>query len=87
MDNNEQHDMKEKIRELEKKISQLRTSRRVLMNLLETSTRDKLRQIVRLEKEVQKLRRRNQNIAAQLLFSQPQNKANFSPQDDRFEPR
>lgn len=68
MDNDDQHEMKEKIGELEKQIAQLRTSRRILMNLFETSTREKTQQIVRLEKEIHMLRRRNQQIAQQLLF-------------------
>lgn len=68
METQEEMRMEEKIRELEEKISQLRAGRRILMNLLEQSTQEKMRQIIRLEQENKKLRRRNRRFAAQLLL-------------------
>ncbi|MFC4766386.1 hypothetical protein [Effusibacillus consociatus] len=68
MDTHDDVRVEEKIRELEKRISQLRAGRRILMNLLEQSTQEKMRQIVRLEKENQILRKQNRRYAAQLLL-------------------
>ncbi|BCJ85740.1 hypothetical protein [Effusibacillus dendaii] len=59
--------MEEKIDDLEKKISQLRTGRRILMHLLEHSLHEKIRQIIRLERENQYLRKQNRRYAAELL--------------------
>lgn len=80
---NDQHEMKEKIKELEQKINELRTGRRILMNLLEVSTREKARQIMRLEKEIYRLRQRNQYIAQKLLYFQPY----LTTHDEHFNPR
>lgn len=67
MDAHEYLRIEEKVRELEKKITQLRTGRRILMNLLEQTTQEKLRQIVRLEKEIQNLKKRNRRYAMELF--------------------
>jgi hypothetical protein len=60
----------ERVRELEKKISQLRTGRRILMNLLEIAALNQKRQIERLQRENHELKRRNRRYAARILFLQ-----------------
>lgn len=67
MDTLEYLRIEEKVRELEKKIHHLRTGRRILMNLLEHSTQERMRQIVRLEKEITALRKRNLRYAMELF--------------------
>ncbi|WP_018133371.1 hypothetical protein [Effusibacillus pohliae] len=86
MDMHEADRVEEKIRELEKKISQLRAGRRILMNLLEQSTHEKLRQIVRLEKENQLLRKQNRKYATQLLLLRTGVKQQHSEVDEVSDP-
>jgi predicted nucleic acid-binding Zn-ribbon protein len=76
MDAQEYLRIEEKVRELEKKIHHLRTGRRVLMNLLEHSTQERLRQIVRLEKEIQALKKRNLRYAMELFHLRTTDKPN-----------
>lgn len=55
--------LKAKIRSLEEKIQGLRASRRILMNLLTTSEREKKVRIARLESENELLKRRSSKYA------------------------
>jgi hypothetical protein len=55
--------LKAKIRSLEEKIQGLRASRRILMNLLSTSEREKKARITRLERENELLKRRSSKYA------------------------
>jgi len=59
--------LKERIRELEEKVEQLRFSRRVLMNLIEKIEKDKNGFLNKLEKENHKLHRDNYRYAQRLL--------------------
>lgn len=68
METKEAASLQEKICELEKKIMQLRTGRRILMSLLEKITREKSQQIVGLEKEIQRLKTKNRRYANELLY-------------------
>jgi len=53
--------------ELEEKVEQLRLSRRVLMNLIERTEKERAGFLVRLEKENHKLHRDNRRYAKRLL--------------------
>lgn len=56
-------DMQKRIMDLERKVGQLRVSRRILMNLLERVERDKCAEIAKLQEENRKLQRANQRYA------------------------
>jgi len=59
--------LRERIRELEEKVEQLRFSRRVLINLIEKIEKDKNGFLSRLERENHKLHRDNCRYARRLL--------------------
>ncbi|WP_282200819.1 hypothetical protein [Collibacillus ludicampi] len=60
----------ERVRELEKRISQLRTGRRILMNLLEINAQNQMRQIARLQRENHELKKRNRRYVSRILLLQ-----------------
>ncbi len=59
--------LESRIKELEDKIEQLRFSRRVLMNLIERTEKDKWDLLSKLEKENKKLQINNSRYARTLL--------------------
>ncbi len=59
--------LKQRIRELEEKVEQLRLSRRVLMNLIEKIEREKNDALSKLEKENKKLSKSNYCYARSIL--------------------
>lgn len=59
--------LKQRIRELEEKVEQLRLSRRVLMYLIEKIEREKVGFLTKLEKENHKLHQDNYRYARRLL--------------------
>jgi hypothetical protein len=61
--------MKRRIRELEDLLDQLRMGRRVLINLLEITQREQKRKIEELEKENQRLKRKNKKYVEVLIES------------------
>lgn len=63
----EVYELQRKIRELEEKIEGLRTSRRVLMNIIELLEKTKKQEVSRLKIENRKLQRTNQKYARLLL--------------------
>lgn len=60
-------ELQARIRILEERIQGLRTSRRVLMNLLAAQDREKRARILRLEAENRQLRKRNERWARAIL--------------------
>jgi hypothetical protein len=60
----------ERVRELENRISQLRTGRRILMNLLEITAQNQMRQIARLQRENHELKKRNRRYVSKILLLQ-----------------
>jgi hypothetical protein len=61
--------MKRRIRELEDLLDQLRMGRRVLINLLEITQKEQKRKIEELEKENQRLKRKNKKYVEALIES------------------
>ena len=59
--------LKQRVEELEDKIEQLRLSRRVLMNLVEKTEREKTCFLSRLEKENRRLSQNNSRYARSLI--------------------
>lgn len=59
--------LRERIMELEEKVEQLRLSRRVLMNLIERTERERTGSLSKLEKENHRLHRDNCRYARRLL--------------------
>lgn len=59
--------LRQRIRMLEERIQGLRTSRRILMNLLSAQEREKRARIQRLEEENIRLHRRSQRYAQALM--------------------
>lgn len=67
MDNVKEQELCRKIKQLEKKVAQLRISRQVLMQLLERIEREKIEIKERLEKEKKALKLQNAKYA-RLIF-------------------
>lgn len=59
--------LRQRVKDLEKQVDQLRTSRRVLMNLIERMEQDRRVNLNRLEKENKKLQVENWQYAKKLM--------------------